>query len=132
MHWGATSQDAIDTALVLQMRDGLGVLDRGSRRDRRQRSRRLPTTHRLSVMPGRTLLQQAVPITFGLKAARWLGAIARQITTLRRLRREALVLQFGGAAGTLAALGAHGQAVAGHLADELGAATAGHAVARGA
>jgi len=60
-----------------------------------------------------------VPITFGLKAARWLGAVSRQVTALRALRRDALVLQFGGAAGTLAALGKHGQQVAELLAAEL-------------
>ena len=118
VHWGATSQDAIDTALVLQMREGLQSLI-GDLTAIADAAADLATTHRASIMPGRTLLQQAVPITFGLKAARWLGAAARQISTLRRLRREALVLQFGGAAGTLAALGAHGQPVAGFLAAEL-------------
>ena len=118
VHWGATSQDAIDTALVLQMREGLDVLvtDLVETADTLVS---LAQSHRMSVMPGRTLLQQAVPITFGLKAARWLGAIGRRVTTLRRLRREALVLQFGGAAGTLAALGNKGLAVAELLAAEL-------------
>jgi 3-carboxy-cis,cis-muconate cycloisomerase len=69
-------------------------------------------------MPGRTLLQHAVPITFGLKAARWLAAMARQIGTLRALR-ETLVLQFGGAAGTLASLGEDSARVADLLGEEL-------------
>jgi 3-carboxy-cis,cis-muconate cycloisomerase len=118
VHWGATSQDAIDTARVLQMREGLDVLvaDLVGASDVLAT---LAESHRLSVMPGRTLLQQAVPITFGLKAARWLGAVSRQITGLRALRHDALVLQFGGAAGTLAALGKHGQEVAELLAAEL-------------
>ena len=118
VHWGATSQDAIDTARVMQMREGLDVLlsDLAGASDALAG---LAESHRLSVMPGRTLLQQAVPITFGLKAARWLGALSRQITELRALRRDALVLQFGGAAGTLAALGDHGQQVAELLAAEL-------------
>jgi 3-carboxy-cis,cis-muconate cycloisomerase len=118
VHWGATSQDAIDTALVLQMREGLDVLaaDLVGAGDALAA---LAESHRLSVMPGRTLLQQAVPITFGLKAARWLGAVSRQIAALRALHRDALVLQFGGAAGTLAALGTHGQQVAKLLAAEL-------------
>jgi 3-carboxy-cis,cis-muconate cycloisomerase len=118
VHWGATSQDAIDTALVLQMREGLEVLvaDLTGAGDALAA---LAESHRVSVMPGRTLLQQAVPITFGLKAARWLGAVARQVSTLRALRRDALVLQFGGAAGTLAALGTHGQEVAELLGAEL-------------
>jgi 3-carboxy-cis,cis-muconate cycloisomerase len=118
VHWGATSQDVIDTALVLQMRDGLTglVADLVAAADTLAT---LADSHRMSVMPGRTLLQQAVPITFGLKAARWLGSIARQVSALRRLRDDALVLQFGGAAGTLAALGEHGLTVAGFLAAEL-------------
>jgi 3-carboxy-cis,cis-muconate cycloisomerase len=118
VHWGATSQDAIDTARVLQMREGLDVLvaDLVGASDVLAT---LAESHRLSVMPGRTLLQQAVPITFGLKAARWLGAVSRQISMLRALRHDALVLQFGGAAGTLAALGKHGQEVAELLAAEL-------------
>jgi 3-carboxy-cis,cis-muconate cycloisomerase len=118
VHWGATSQDVIDTALVLQMRDGLTglVADLVAAADTLAT---LADLHRMSVMPGRTLLQQAVPITFGLKAARWLGSIARQVSALRRLRDDALVLQFGGAAGTLAALGEHGLTVAGFLAAEL-------------
>jgi 3-carboxy-cis,cis-muconate cycloisomerase len=70
-------------------------------------------------MAGRTLAQQALPITFGLKSARWLHLIARQIAGLRA-HRKALPLQFGGAVGTLAALGEHGQAVAERLALELG------------
>jgi 3-carboxy-cis,cis-muconate cycloisomerase len=119
VHWGATSQDAIDTALVLQMREGTETLA-GDLTAAGDTLAELAETHRLSVMPGRTLLQQAVPITFGLKAARWLGAVARQIATLRALRRSALVLQFGGAAGTLAALGANGEKVAHLVAAELG------------
>ena len=118
VHWGATSQDVIDTALVLQMRNGLDHLV-GDLIAMGDALAVLAESHRMSVMPGRTLLQQAVPITFGLKAARWLGAIGRQIVVLRARRRDALVLQFGGAAGTLAALGANGMAVATLVADEL-------------
>jgi 3-carboxy-cis,cis-muconate cycloisomerase len=118
VHWGATSQDAIDTALVLQMREGVEMLV-GDLTAAGDGLAVLAETHRMSVMPGRTLLQQAVPITFGLKAARWLSAVARQIATLRALRRDALVLQFGGAAGTLAALGTNGEAVAQHVAAQL-------------
>ena len=118
VHWGATSQDVIDTALVLQMRDGLDHLV-GDLIAMGDALAVLAESHRMSVMPGRTLLQQAVPITFGLKAVRWLGAIGRQIVVLRARRRDALVLQFGGAAGTLAALGANGMAVAKLVADEL-------------
>ena len=118
VHWGATSQDAIDTALMLQMRDGLTLID-SELRVIAQAAAQLATTHRRSVMPGRTLMQHAVPITFGLKAARWLAAVTRQLTTLRVLRSNALVLQFGGAAGTLAPLGEHGERVAQLLGEEL-------------
>jgi 3-carboxy-cis,cis-muconate cycloisomerase len=118
VHWGATSQDAIDTALVLQMRDGLTVIE-AQLRVIADASAQLAVTHRRSVMPGRTLLQQAVPITFGLKAARWLAAMTRQLGTLRAVRRDALVLQFGGAAGTLAPLGEHGARVTELLGEEL-------------
>jgi 3-carboxy-cis,cis-muconate cycloisomerase len=118
VHWGATSQDVIDTALVIQMRDGLNHLV-GDLTATGDTLAALAESHRTTVMPGRTLLQQAVPITFGLKAARWLGAIERQIAVLRALRRDALVLQFGGAAGTLAALGAQGTVVAKLMADDL-------------
>ena len=119
VHWGATSQDAIDTALVLQMRDGLDVLA-GELRRVAEAAAGLAAAHRRSVMPGRTLLQQAVPITFGLKAARWLAAVTRQLRSIQALRGGSLVLQFGGAAGTLAALGTHGDMVARLLGEELG------------
>jgi 3-carboxy-cis,cis-muconate cycloisomerase len=71
-------------------------------------------------MPGRTLLQQALPITFGLKAARWLSLLVRQVNAVRSLQRHAIALQFGGAAGTLAALGLKGPEVASMLATNLG------------
>ncbi|MBC7895116.1 MAG: adenylosuccinate lyase family protein [Cytophagaceae bacterium] len=118
VHLGATSQDVIDTALVMQMRDGLEVLI-AETCGVGDAAATLSERHRASVMPGRTLMQHAVPVTFGLKAARWLSAVTRQRHELERVRRELLVLQFGGAAGTLAALGTHGRAVAGYLAEEL-------------
>ncbi len=118
VHMGATSQDASDTALVLQMRAGLDALT-AELRGLCDAAAALAEAHRRSVMPGRTFLQHAVPITFGLKAARWLAAIARQLRALDALTRDALVLQFGGAAGTLAALAPNGTAVAQHLSDEL-------------
>lgn len=121
VHWGATSQDAIDTALVLQMRDGLGLLlvDLLALADR---CASLAERHRDTPMVGRTLLQQAVPITFGLKAARWLGLVTRQIRRLREVRERELAVQFGGAAGTLASLGDRGLRVTELLAAELGVA----------
>jgi 3-carboxy-cis,cis-muconate cycloisomerase len=117
VHWGATSQDAIDTATVLQMRDGLALLEADLLR-LGAACLALADAHRHTIMAGRTLLQQALPITFGLKAARWLGLVTRQVQALRDQRR-ALALQFGGAAGTLAALGDQGMPVAALLAVEL-------------
>ena len=118
LHRGATSQDAIDTALVLQMRDGLDALTHRLQECARATAS-LADRHRRTVMAGRTLLQHAVPITFGLKAARWLGAVARQIEMLRSVRARAVALQFGGAAGTLASLGDRGPEIARRLAAEL-------------
>jgi 3-carboxy-cis,cis-muconate cycloisomerase len=118
VHWGATSQDTIDTALVLQVRDGLDLL-LGALGQTASRCADLARTHRRTLMAGRTLLQQALPISFGLKAARWLALICRQIQALRRVRRDELALQFGGAAGTLAALGERGMQVSALLAREL-------------
>jgi 3-carboxy-cis,cis-muconate cycloisomerase len=92
VHWGATSQDAIDTALVLQMRDGLDALAAELRRVG-EAAAGLADAHRRSVMPGRTLLQQAVPITFGLKAARWLAATTRQLRTIQGLRRSGSLVE---------------------------------------
>jgi 3-carboxy-cis,cis-muconate cycloisomerase len=119
VHWGATSQDAIDTAIVLQMRDGLTLLDEGLLA-LGAGCAALAERHRHTVMAGRTLLQQALPITFGLKAARWLAMVCRQTRALRAVQAEALVVQFGGAAGTLASLGNQGIAVSKEIATELG------------
>jgi 3-carboxy-cis,cis-muconate cycloisomerase len=118
VHYGGTSQDAIDTALMLQMRDGLALLD-ADLLDICEACARLAEQHRDTLMPGRTLLQQALPITFGLKAARWLALMCRQVEALRACRDRSLALQFGGAAGTLAALGDSGMHVAELLAQDL-------------
>ena len=118
VHLGATSQDVADTALVLQMRDGIALLGR-ELHEVAECAATLADRHRRTVMAGRTLLQQASPITFGLKAARWLALTVRQMRALESLRATALPLQFGGAVGTLAALGDAGPAVAACLAEEL-------------
>ncbi len=118
VHWGATSQDALDTALMLQLRDGLTLLETDLQR-LCHACARLAAAHRATLMAGRTLLQQALPITFGLKAARWLALAARQLQALRT-QRAGLTAQLGGAAGTLAALGERGLTVAALLAEELG------------
>ncbi|MCC4619926.1 3-carboxy-cis,cis-muconate cycloisomerase [Xanthomonas cassavae CFBP 4642] len=118
VHWGATSQDVIDTGTVLQLRAALELL-----LPRLQQLcgelAELAARERATGLPGRTLLQQAVPVTFGLKAAGWLDALQRAHRRLHALRADALVLQFGGAAGTLASLQARGLDVAQALATTL-------------
>jgi 3-carboxy-cis,cis-muconate cycloisomerase len=118
VHWGATSQDIIDTAQVLELAaviDALvGDLGRAVESFAAQAQR-----HRETAVAGRTWLQHALPIPFGLKLAGYGAALARSRARLARLRAENLVLQFGGAAGTLAALGNAGLAVAEKLAAEL-------------
>jgi 3-carboxy-cis,cis-muconate cycloisomerase len=119
-HWGATTQDIMDTADVLQMRDALGLiradLDRVA-----DALARLAEAHVDSVMAGRTHLQHALPITFGYKAATWLSAIDRHRRRLDELAPRYAVVSFSGASGTLASLGAaEGLATQAALADELG------------
>jgi 3-carboxy-cis,cis-muconate cycloisomerase len=118
VHWGATSQDAIDTGLVLQLRQALQSV--GNDLDRLAAAlAALATRHRSTIVVGRTWMQQALPTTFGMKVAGWLDAIDRHRGRLRETRRRILMLQFGGAVGTLAALGGRGAEVGKHLAEEL-------------
>ncbi len=119
VHHGATTQDVIDTGLMLQARDGLDAITTDLL-GAAGTCATLATRHRDDVMVARTLLQHANPITFGLKAAQWLAALDDGVRRLRRVRDEEIALQFGGAAGTLASLGDHGDTVAGLLAEELG------------
>jgi 3-carboxy-cis,cis-muconate cycloisomerase len=118
VHWGATSQDAIDTGLVLQLRDGLEYLD-AELAKLADDFAKLADTHRHTTMVGRTWMQHALPVTFGLKAAGWLDAVLRHQDRLSELQDRVLVLQFGGAAGTLASLGEQGLLVARAMADDL-------------
>ncbi|HUN51657.1 MAG TPA: 3-carboxy-cis,cis-muconate cycloisomerase [Candidatus Sulfotelmatobacter sp.] len=118
VHWGATSQDAMDTGLVLQLRQALAPLD-ADLAELADALAGLAARHKATPMPGRTWLQHALPITFGLKAAGWLDAVERYRARLAAMKPHLLVLQFGGAAGTLAALGDQGLAVATALAAEL-------------
>ncbi len=121
LHWGATSQDIIDTATMLQARDARSLLHR-QLVDLGTAAAALAERHRHDPMAGRTLLQQALPITFGLKAAHWLDATARQLDRLAALdpsHNNVLAVQFGGAVGTQAAVGEHGLEVMERLADEL-------------
>jgi 3-carboxy-cis,cis-muconate cycloisomerase len=118
VHWGATSQDVIDTATMLGLRAAIDALlmdiDRAV-----AGFAALARQHRNTAMVARTWLQHALPMPFGLKLAEYAAALHRSRTRLKRLRAEALVLQFGGAAGTLAALRDNGLAVAEKLAAEL-------------
>ena len=118
VHWGATSQDIIDTALVIELRAAINLLmvdlDRAVTAFARDAERYHDTP-----IAGRTWLQHAVPIPFGLKLAGYLAALVRSRERLVRVQSEAVVLQFGGAAGTLASLGDNGLAVSQRLAAEL-------------
>src|SRR6185295_294429 len=118
VHWGATTQDIVDTATVLQIRAALAIIER----DMVAVSAALvvlATRHRDTPMPGRTHLQQALPITFGYKCAVWLSMLERHAERLRELKPRALVAQLGGAAGTLASLGDKGLDVRREYAREL-------------
>src|SRR3954453_13004948 len=119
VHWGATTQDIMDTALVLQVRAGLTIIEqdisalRGILAD-------LSRRYRDSPMTGRTHLQQALPVTFGYKTAIWLAMFDRHAERLHQLKPRVLIGQFAGAAGTLASLGNKGFDVQKAFCDELG------------
>jgi 3-carboxy-cis,cis-muconate cycloisomerase len=119
VHWGATSQDVIDTALVLCVRRAWTSIAADHRRIV-EALHHLSDAHAQTVMLGRTLLQPAVPITFGLKVAGWLGEIVRAWRAWLTSYQSLLVVQYGGAAGTLASIGERGPDVERALADELG------------
>jgi 3-carboxy-cis,cis-muconate cycloisomerase len=118
VHWGATSQDVIDTATMLTLRAAIDAL-LGDIGRAIAGFASLARKHRNTAMVARTWLQHALPMPFGLKLAEYAAALNRSRARLRRLRSETLVLQFGGAAGTLAALGDKGLSVAEKLAREL-------------
>jgi 3-carboxy-cis,cis-muconate cycloisomerase len=119
VHWGATTQDIMDTATVLQLRDAFLLIESGLAELRRILAR-LAKRHRDTPMAGRTHLQQALPITFGYKAAVWLAMFDRHAERLVQLRPRVLMGEFGGAAGTLASLGDRGLEVQQALMAELG------------
>ena len=118
VHWGATTQDLTDTATAFQIREALSIVD-GDLRAISQSLANLARRYRDTPMAGRSMLQHAVPITFGLKAAEVLAAVERHRTRLTELRPRAIVGQFGGAAGTLASLGARGLEVQRELMKQL-------------
>lgn len=118
VHWGATSQDVIDTGAMLGLRAGIDALLTDIARAIAGFAK-LTRQHRNTAVVGRTWLQHALPMPFGLKLAEYAAALHRSQARLRRLRTETLALQFGGAAGTLAALGDKGLAVSERLAQEL-------------
>jgi len=123
VHWGATSQDAIDTGLVLQLRYALSLVER----DLERLADALATkvrAHRATPMVGRTWMQQALPVTLGLKLAGVLAAVDRHRERIATLAPRIATLQFGGAAGTLASLGARGIDVESALAADLDLAVA--------
>ncbi len=119
VHWGATTQDIMDTAVILQLREGLKIIEadiaglRGILADLSRRYRDTP-------MAGRTHLQQALPVTFGYKTAIWLAMFDRHAERLEQLKPRVLVGQFAGAAGTLASLGDKGLEVQQAFCEELG------------
>jgi len=118
VHWGATTQDVMDTAVVLQMREALRIVGDDIAALRKILAD-LAKKHRDTAMAGRTHLQQALPVTFGYKAAIWLAMFDRHAARLEELKPRVLVGQFAGAAGTLASLGDKGFAVQQALCEEL-------------
>jgi 3-carboxy-cis,cis-muconate cycloisomerase len=119
VHWGATTQDIMDTATVLQLRAALDLVGRDIEALRGILAG-LAAKYRDTPMAGRTHLQQALPITFGYKAAVWLAMLDRHAERLEQLRPRVLMGQFAGAAGTLASLGDKGLEVQAAFCAELG------------
>src|SRR5438105_4010940 len=117
-HWGATTQDITDTATVMQIRDGLALVEEDMAAISRLLAD-LAAKYRDTPMAGRSNLQQAVPITFGFKAASLLAAMQRHRQRLSELRPRVLAGEFAGAAGTLASLGPDGLKVQAALMVEL-------------
>ena len=119
VHLGATTQDIMDTALILRLRTVTNLLETNLLQ-LVENFAGLAERHRNTIMAGRTHSQQALPITFGLKVAVWLAPLLRHVERLRELRKRLLIVQFGGAAGTLASSGKRGMDVCEALAKELG------------
>lgn len=118
VHWSATSQDAIDTGLMLQLQQALQQTESRLQRLMHVLAKQV-ARYQHTLMAGRTWMQHALPITYGLKLAGTLDALLRWHERLQQMRPRVLTLQFGGAAGTLASLKEKGPQVAQALADEL-------------
>ena len=118
VHWGATSQDTIDTALVLQLREALPLIS-GDLEKLCDRLAKMADQHRHTPIVARTWMQHAIPTTLGIKFAGWLDTLVRHRERFREMQTRCLVLQFGGAAGTLAALGSQGSIIANRLSEQL-------------
>jgi 3-carboxy-cis,cis-muconate cycloisomerase len=118
VHWGATTQDIMDSAVALQVRNALDVVE-ADVRELRKILAGLAHLHRVTPMAGRTHLQQALPVTFGYKVAIWLAMFDRHQQRLAELRPRVGIVEFAGAAGTLASLGDKGFAVQEAMAEEL-------------
>lgn len=118
-HWGATTQDIMDTADVLQVRDALDLVEAELKAVGAALAK-LAADHKTTPMAGRTHLQHALPVSFGYKCATWLSGIDRHLARLAELRPRVEVVSFSGAAGTLASLGGNGLATQKALAEELG------------
>jgi len=103
-HWGATTQDITDTVTILQIRSALQLVEDEMKAISASLAH-LAKEHRDTPMIGRSNLQQAVPLTFGYKAAVWLAGIYRHLQRLDQMKRRVLMGEFGGAVGTLASLG---------------------------
>lgn len=121
IHWGATTQDIMDDASVLQIKAGLGIVRRYLE-ELASVLKQLSTRHRDTMMAGRTHLQHALPCTFGYKCVVYLSGVMRHLERLDEIEKRCLLVQFGGAAGTLASLGSDdtGLRVRAKLAHELG------------
>jgi len=118
LHWGATTQDIMDTAVVLQVRDALALIEKDLA-ELQSILAKQAKRYRDTPMAGRTHLQQALPVTFGYKLAIWLAMVDRHAERLQQLKPRVLVGQFAGAAGTLASLGDKGMAVQKAVMEEL-------------
>ena len=118
VHWGATTQDIMDTACVLQIRAAIQIFKRRILELLRHMSE-LGERYRATVLAGRTHGQQALPITFGLKVAGWVAPLIRHAQRIDEISPRLLVVQCGGAVGTSAALADKGLAVTQALAEEL-------------